>query len=158
MLVLVRAMIYATLFISAFLVYVPAGILAGAGLATRPPIGVVQAAGAVVTAAGSLLIVWCVLTFAFVGEGTPAPFDPPRQLVVRGPYRLVRNPMYIGAGLALGGAALAYESGRLAAYAALLLGILHVFVRLYEEPVLRRTFGAEYDAYCTRVARWWPRW
>ena len=99
----------------------------------------------------------CILTFVFVGRGTPAPFDPPRQLVARGPYAFVRNPMYLGAAAALLGAALYYRSPALAAYAIAFLIATHLFVRLYEEPTLRRTFGDEYESYCRRVGRWWPR-
>ncbi len=65
--------------------------------------------------------------------------------------------MYLGAGLALGAAALFYQSTALLGYTGLFLAVAHLFVLLYEEPALQRTFGAEYDAYCRRVARWWPR-
>ena len=65
--------------------------------------------------------------------------------------------MYLGAGLALTGAALFYQSVRLLSYAAAFLAVTHVFVVLYEEPTLRRTFDADYQAYCRRVARWWPK-
>ena len=109
-----------------------------------------------VCAGGALLAVWCVATFAIVGRGTPASFDPPRRLVMRGPYRVVRNPMYVGAVLALAGAALYYESGRLVGYAALFLLATHLFVAWYEEPTLDGTFGQEYEAYSRRVRRWWP--
>lgn len=118
--------------------------------------GVPQIAGMVLGAAGAALALWCILTFAFVGRGTPAPFDPPRRLVVRGPYRVVRNPMYIGAGLALAGAALFYHSGPLLGYTGLFFLITHLFVVWYEEPALRRIFGGEYEAYFRRVRRWWP--
>ena len=64
-----------------------------------------QVAGMVIGAAGGMVALWCVLTFAVIGRGTPAPFAPPRRLVTRGPYRFVRNPMYIGIGLILAGAA-----------------------------------------------------
>jgi len=67
-----------------------------------------EVAGILVGVAGGPLALWCILAFATVGKGTPAPFDPPRHLVVAGPYRYVRNPMYIGAGLALAGAAIFY--------------------------------------------------
>ncbi len=66
--------------------------------------------------------------------GTPAPFDPPRQLVVAGPYRMVRNPMYLGAALALAGAALFYRSWALLLYCAAFLLITHLFVVGYENP------------------------
>jgi protein-S-isoprenylcysteine O-methyltransferase Ste14 len=78
-------------------------------------------------------------------------------LVVVGPYRLVRNPMYLGAGLALAGAALFYESWALLGYCAAFAFVTHLFVVVYEEPTLRATFGAPYVGYCERVGRWWPR-
>jgi len=92
----------------------------------------------------------------FIGKGTPAPFDPPRKLVIRGPYRFVRNPMYIGAGMTLAGAALFYESLSIFIYTCLFFLITHLFVVLYEEPTLRRTFGDEYETYFHRVRRWMP--
>ena len=64
--------------------------------------------------------------------------------------------MYAGAGLALAGAALSYQSIALLGYAAVFLVVMHAFVVLYEEPTLRRMFGKEYEAYCRQVGRWWP--
>jgi protein-S-isoprenylcysteine O-methyltransferase Ste14 len=116
-----------------------------------------QVLGVMVVALGVGLALWCVLVFAVVGRGTPFPFDPPRRLVVRGPYRFVRNPMAIGVGSAIAGAALFYESWGLAAVVVAFFLIIHLFVVLYEEPTLRRTFGDEYAAYCDAVRRWWPR-
>jgi protein-S-isoprenylcysteine O-methyltransferase Ste14 len=106
---------------------------------------------------GGALAVWCIVTFAFAGKGTPAPFDPPRKLVVAGPYRFVRNPMYLGAALALGGAAVVYRSPPLLGYVALFLLAAHLFVVGYEEPKLARLFGEQYGAYRARVRRWLPR-
>jgi protein-S-isoprenylcysteine O-methyltransferase Ste14 len=132
-------------------------VLARAGITGPPAGGPLWIAGIAIAAAGAALALWCVLTFAFVGKGTPAPFDPPRRLVVRGPYRHVRNPMYSGAGTALAGAALCYQSLALFGYTGLFLLITHLFVLWYEEPTLRRLFGAEYESYCLHVSRWWPR-
>jgi protein-S-isoprenylcysteine O-methyltransferase Ste14 len=70
----------------------------------------------------------------------------------------VRNPMYIGAGLGLAGAAISYESISIAIYTALFLITAHLFVIFYEEPTLQRMFGSEYEAYCASVRRWWPGW
>jgi protein-S-isoprenylcysteine O-methyltransferase Ste14 len=154
--VLARALTYATLFVSVLLVFLPGWILTASGIVQPAEIGAPQIAGMLVGVAGAALALACILTFVFVGKGTPAPFDPPRVLVVRGPYRVVRNPMYIGAGLALMGAALFYQSRALMAYLGLFLLMTHVFVVLYEEPTLRRMFGKDYDAYCRRTARWWP--
>jgi protein-S-isoprenylcysteine O-methyltransferase Ste14 len=154
--VLARAVTYAALFIGFVLVFLPARILSSAGIIRPSPAGVWQVAGMAVGAAGAILAVTCVLTLAVVGRGTPAPFDPPRRLVVRGPYRRLRNPMYVGAGLALAGAALYYQSIALSAYTAVFLLAMHVLVVLYEEPTLLRSFGNEYEAYCRQAGRWWP--
>jgi protein-S-isoprenylcysteine O-methyltransferase Ste14 len=157
MIVLARAITYAALFIGLVLVFLPAQVVSWSGVTPPPARGLPQVAGLVIGAVGGLTALWCVVTFAIAGRGTPAPFDPPRLLVTQGPYRVVRNPMYIGAAAALTGAALYYESGPLFGYTALFLLATHLFVVWYEEPVLRRTFGQDYAMYCERVRRWWPR-
>jgi protein-S-isoprenylcysteine O-methyltransferase Ste14 len=157
MFVLLRAITYATLFVGLVLVLVPERILAMAGITRAVTSGPMAIFGLVLTAAGALLALWCVLTFVFQGKGTPAPFDPPRRLVVSGPYRYLRNPMYLGAALALAGAALLYRSVSLLAYAVLFLGASHLFVLGFEEPTLARLFEDEYRAYQARVNRWLPR-
>ena len=156
MFVLVRAITYAALFIGLVLVFVPARLLSWSGIGRPAAIEVPQLAGMIIGAAGAAVALWCIFTFAFIGRGTPAPFDPPRRLVNRGPYRFVRNPMYIGAGLALASAALFYKSLPLLGYTGLFFLTTHLFVVLYEESTLRRTFGQEYEAYCRQVRRWWP--
>jgi protein-S-isoprenylcysteine O-methyltransferase Ste14 len=156
MFVFARAATYSTLFIGLLLVFLPDRILVSTGIIQPAAIGAWQVVGMCLGASGTALALTCILTFVFVGRGTPAPFDPPRRLVVRGPYRLIRNPMYVGAGLALAGAALFYQSIPLLGYAGLFLVIAHLFVVLYEEPALRRTFARDYAAYCQRVGRWWP--
>jgi len=104
------------------------------------------------------LVLWCLVTFAFVGKGTAAPFDPPRKLVIDGPYRYVRNPIYIGAIIAVLGAAMILWSGWLALYALVVLIVTHLLVTLYEEPHLRRVFGQPYEDYLGTVHRWIPTW
>jgi len=156
MFVVIRAVTYATLFTGLLLIYVPARLLSWSGIVRPAAIDVPQVAGMVVAAAGAALALWCVIAFASIGRGTPAPFDPPRRLVIQGPYHFVRNPMYVGAGVALAGAGLFYESLPLMGYSAFFLLAAHLFVVWYEEPTLRRTFGQEYEAYCRQVRRWWP--
>jgi len=155
--VLARAVTYSVLFIGLFLVFLPGRILSSTGIVQPVALGAWQVAGILVGASGAAIAVMCILTFVFAGRGTPAPFDPPRRLVADGPYRIVRNPMYVGAALALGGAALFYQSTRLLGYAGLFLLVTHLFVVLYEEPTLRLTFEQDYEAYCRRVGRWWPK-
>jgi protein-S-isoprenylcysteine O-methyltransferase Ste14 len=108
--------------------------------------------------AGGVLYAWCAWNFAVVGRGTPAPIDAPKKLVRHGPYRYVRNPMYLAVLAVILGWAVLFESTVVLGYA---LGVglcCHLFVVLYEEPHLRRVFGAEYENYCLRVGRWLPKW
>jgi protein-S-isoprenylcysteine O-methyltransferase Ste14 len=156
MFVFVRSVVYASLFVGLFLIYVPSRFLSWSGIVSPASIGVQQATGLVIGTVGAAVALCCVFTFASIGKGTPAPFDPPRRLVIQGPYRYLRNPMYVGAGLALAGAALYFESWPLLGYTGFLFLMTHLFVLWYEEPTLRRTFGQEYDTYCRQVRRWWP--
>jgi protein-S-isoprenylcysteine O-methyltransferase Ste14 len=156
MFLLVRTVTYAALFIGLVLLYVPARLLAWSGIVRPAAIEVPQVVGIVFGVVGATIALWCVFSFAFIGRGTPAPFDPPRRLVIQGPYRFVRNPMYIGAILALASAALFYESLALLVFCGLFFITTHFFVVWYEEPALRRVFGSEYEAYCRHVRRWRP--
>lgn len=110
MFIVARAVTYAALLVGLVPVFLPARVLSSSGILRPTAIGIWQAAGMLLGTAGAALALWCIITFVFVGRGTPAPSDPPRRLVVQGPYRFVRNPMYIGAGFALAGAALFYQS------------------------------------------------
>jgi protein-S-isoprenylcysteine O-methyltransferase Ste14 len=135
----------------------PEQILKETGIIEPETFAAGQYTGIIIALAGAIVAVWCVLAFVFSGSGTPAPFDPPRRLVIRGPYRYVRNPMYIGAILVLGGAAFFYQSPALFFYTLLFWAIAHLFVIYYEEPVLMRKFGPEYLAYQQKVKRWRPK-
>ena len=156
MFIFVRAIIYSALFIGFVLIYAPARVLSWSGIARPAAIEGPQVVGILIGTAGAVVALWCILAFASLGRGTPMPLDPPRRLVITGPYRFVRNPMYIGAALALVGAALVYESLPLLGYAGFFLIATHLFVVWHEEPTLRRTFGPDYEAYCGCVRRWWP--
>jgi protein-S-isoprenylcysteine O-methyltransferase Ste14 len=114
-------------------------------------------AGAALVLAGAAVLLPSILRFAVEGLGTPAPVAPTRHLVVGGAYRYVRNPMYLAVLATIVGQALWLGRPVLLGYAAAFLATVAAFVRLYEEPVLRRTFGAEYEAYARAVPRWWPR-
>ena len=158
MLTLLRAITYATLFVAFFLVILPRGVLTASGYKWSGSPVWSELTGFTLLIFGLVLVVWCLVTFAFVGKGTAAPFDPPRQLVVVGPYRFVRNPIYIGAVVAMLGAALVLWSWWLILYALVVLSVTHVLVILYEEPHLRRVFGQPYEDYLRTVHRWIPRW
>jgi protein-S-isoprenylcysteine O-methyltransferase Ste14 len=103
------------------------------------------------------MMVWCFLDFTFRGRGTPAPTDPPKELVAAGLYRFVRNPMYVSGILALAGWAFWSPSLPLILAPFLFFAATHTFVTLYEEPTLRVKFGSAYEEYLKRVPRWIPR-
>jgi protein-S-isoprenylcysteine O-methyltransferase Ste14 len=119
--------------------------------------GWTPALGIALMAAGGTLAFACVATFVARGEGTPAPFDPPRKFVAVGPYRFVRNPMYIGGFIVLLGFGLYEQSLAILLFTLPWLLLAHLFVILYEEPHLRHLFGTPYEVYCRSVRRWLPR-
>jgi len=119
--------------------------------------GWTRALGIAVMVVGGAIALACVATFVVHGEGTPAPMDPPRKFVAVGPYKFVRNPMYIGGFLVLAGFGLFEQSPAILLFTLPWLLLAHLFVILYEEPHLRATFGTPYDAYCRSVHRWLPQ-
>jgi protein-S-isoprenylcysteine O-methyltransferase Ste14 len=151
---LFKTLIFTVLVPGTVVIVVPRWFLGGAFRFTG---GVGGAAGASIFCIGLALYLRCAWDFATVGRGTPAIVDPPRELVVTGLYRYLRNPMYLGVlFMAFGEAALS-GSLRLLRYSILLLAVFHVFVVLYEEPNLRARFGDSYLRYCAGVRRWLPR-
>src|SRR5437667_9692748 len=100
MFVLVRAVTYAAIFIAFVLVYLPSRFLSWSGVVEPATTGAPQVAGMIMVTIGTAIAFWCVLTFVFIGKGTPAPFDPPRKHLGKGPSRFVLNPGYAGVGLA----------------------------------------------------------
>jgi len=106
---------------------------------------------------GIATLIWCFWDFLIKGKGTPAPIDPPRELVVSGLYNYVRNPMYVGVFLVIIGHFLWFGYWYMLAYAALVFMAFNTFVLLYEEPTLKKNFGAAYEDYLRKVPRWIPR-
>lgn len=106
---------------------------------------------------GTIALLWCIGDFARVGKGTLAPVDSPRFVVRSGLYRFVRNPMYLAVLTVLVGEALLFGSVRLVAWEGTVALAFQLFVVTYEEPTLRRRFGADFETYCRHVHRWLPR-
>src|SRR5215475_515250 len=109
-----------------------------------------------VIAAGAALYAWCVWNFAAVGDGTPGLWDAPRRVVATGPYRWVRNPIYLAALLVVLGEAWLFMSPPLLEYAGAMGVFFHLFVTGHEEPALSRRFGTAYLDYLRTVPRWIP--
>jgi protein-S-isoprenylcysteine O-methyltransferase Ste14 len=130
------------------------------GWSLSPPFlgtALTRIAGVLLIAAATPLFVSFASRFVVEGHGTPAPVAPTKHLVVGGPFRWTRNPGYIAVVGLLVGQALLFGSPAVLVYAAAVALAFHVFVVFYEEPTLRRTFGAEFEAYCRAVPRWIPR-
>ena len=121
-----------------------------------PTYGIVRGIGVVLIAAGLAMLIESFVRFAVEGRGTPAPPAPTEQLVVRGAYRYVRNPMYVAVAAIILGQVLLFANWLLLIYAALVVLAFHLFVVFYEEPTLARTYGAAYDKYRAAVPRWFP--
>jgi protein-S-isoprenylcysteine O-methyltransferase Ste14 len=113
--------------------------------------------GVLLIVAGVPVLLDSFARFALTGLGTPAPVFPTRHLVVSGLYRYVRNPMYLAVAAVILGQGLLFGDLRVLEYGVLVWTAFHLFVLFYEEPVLRRSFGAEYENFCTHVSRWVPR-
>jgi len=126
--------------------------------ADRPAASGLALAGALaLLALGAAIYAWCVWDFATFGRGTPAPIDAPKDLVVRGLYRYGRNPMYVGVLCVILGWAALFRSPALVFYALIVGSCFHLFTVFYEERHLAAEFGAQYEAYCSKVPRWLPR-
>ena len=113
--------------------------------------------GGMVTFFGAVVLLDSFARFALQGRGTPAPIYPTATLVVSGAYRYVRNPMYLAVASLIAGQGLLIGYLPLLIYALAFGGVTHLFVLVYEEPTLRSTYGAQYEAYAAEVRRWLPR-
>jgi protein-S-isoprenylcysteine O-methyltransferase Ste14 len=116
-----------------------------------------SAFGLTLLAIGLVLVAWTIRLFSTVGDGTIAPWDPTRKLVVMGPYRHVRNPMISGVAFVLAGEAVLLGSPPLALWFAAVVVVNAVYLPLVEEPGLRSRFGEDYEIYAANVPRWLPR-
>ena len=119
------------------------------------PVGI-RILGVIFMGLGGTLALTCAGTFVTWGRGTPAPFDAPRNFVAIGPYRFVRNPMYIGALTVLVGFGLYEHSVSILLLCLVVFTLVHLFVVVYEEPGLKARFGVTYSEYCAGVRRWIP--
>ena len=151
---LLKTLLFTILVPGTVAVLVPWWLLRGEGILQGAWRG---AAGGLLIACGAAAYLRCAWDFAMRGGGTPAPVDPPRTLVIAGLYRYVRNPIYLGVLGVLIGEALLFRASVLLGYAGAFFLACHLFVTMYEEPTLRRKFGAAHERYCESVPRWFPR-
>ena len=142
-------------------IVIPRWIIRGYGLVTEWPTEATlvlgRIAGGACLLAGLTLFLWCLYLFAARGKGTLAPWDPPKHLVVAGPYRYVRNPMISGVLLILTGEALFHGSISLGLWMLTFFLFNQIHFLIYEEPNLESRFGEAYRVYKSQVPRWIPR-
>jgi len=126
-------------------------------LSESPGQAAFQLVGLAILAVGLILFLASLRLFASEGKGTLAPWDPPRTLVLRGPYRIVRNPMISGVIFILFGEAFCLLSPPHGVWAAAFLTLNLLYIPLMEEPQLERRFGESYREYRRHVRRFLPR-
>ena len=149
-----KSLLYLIIEAGLFALYIPlARLRSGPRLET----GVVSWLAIPLWLIGSLVVLSCFWDFTFKGRGTPVPSDPPRELVVTGFYHYVRNPIYVAVLLIFLGHFLWFGYWALLTYTVMAFIGVHVFVVLYEEPTLKRKFGAAYEEYLNHVPRWIPK-
>lgn len=119
--------------------------------------GWLQGTGAALALLGAMVFLHSVWVFAVRGQGTPSHFDPPKKLTKRGPYKWVRNPMYLAFAALVAGEVLFFRSWHIGVYFVCLVCVLHLVVVLHEERELRFRLGAVYEDYKREVPRWLPR-
>jgi protein-S-isoprenylcysteine O-methyltransferase Ste14 len=113
--------------------------------------------GYVVLLLGLGILFKCIRDFYVAGKGTLAPWAPPEQIVRIGFYRFVRNPMYVGIIISIGGLGISLGSPLLGAYLLLLMTVFHINLNFVEEPRLAKKFNAAWSLYAQKVPRWFPR-
>jgi protein-S-isoprenylcysteine O-methyltransferase Ste14 len=150
----VRSLLYVILLPGTVAGYVPLLILRSSHEAISPGLSVGSLLAACLTLVGACVLLRCVWDFFHVGRGTLAPFDAPTRLVITGLYRFTRNPMYNGVLAVIIGEAWLFRNIALLKYAGLVFVMFHLWVIVYEEPVLQSQFGESFRAYRRAVPRW----
>jgi protein-S-isoprenylcysteine O-methyltransferase Ste14 len=151
---LIRSIFFTFLFPGSVTVLIPYFILLGK--APDLELGPIHFAGVLLIAIGAFGLLWCIWQFFAEGRGTLAPVDSPKELVVHGLYRVVRNPMYVSVALVLLGESIFFASFGILIEAAVFFCVTHLFIVFYEEPYLKKQFGTSYEAYQRTTRRWIP--
>ena len=151
-----RSLFFAIVVPGTVAVLIPYLIVSRGGAGIARPWTPLHFLSLVVMIVGAAVLVRCIWDFAAKGRGTLAPIDPPKQLVVQGLYRYVRNPMYLGVLILLLGETAFFRSSALLQYTLAWFIVVNLFVVLYEEPSLRHRFGESYERDLRSVHRWLP--
>lgn len=153
---LLRSIFFTFLLPGTVTVLIPYYILNAKEGADAP--GPVRYLGVPLILMGAAGLLWSIWQFFAEGRGTLAPVDPPKELVIHGLYCVVRNPMYVSVAAILLGEAIFFASWGILVEATIFFLVTHLFILFYEEPFLRKQFGASYENYTRTVGRWIPRW
>lgn len=140
-----------------FLMLIPFKILTSPTHVNLFELGTIRYFGMLPIAIGAITYFSCSYAFVFSGKGTPIHSAPPKQIVIKGLYRYVRNPMYMAGFLVLAGETLLFQSKGLFIYLLIMFGLINISLLASEEPGLRKRFGEPYKQYCKSVGRWIPR-
>lgn len=150
----IKVILFTLLVPGTVILYFPCSLVTGSGGSLQSINPAMAILAGIFILIGAAIYLRCAWDFAVEGLGTPAPIDPPRNLVVTGLYRRTRNPMYQGVILLLLAENLLFPDAGLLTYVLSIAVVFHTFVVLHEEPALRRRFGDSYVEYCNRVPRW----
>lgn len=154
----IKVIIFTILVPGTVTVLIPFGLLLLENKPLPTSVGLYEIIGLTLMSVGVSIYIWCTWDFVAKGQGTPAPIEPPKKLVLKSLYRISRNPMYVGILSILIGESFLLRSFIFAAYATVVFICFHFFILFYEEPTLRKQFGEEYIRYCKRAPRWLIRW
>ena len=154
---LIRTLIFVVLVGGTTMVLIPVYLLSSFSSQTNVEIGFLRYFGFLPFLLGIIIISWCVRDFIYKGKGTPAPYDPPKQLVVNGLFRFMRNPIITGGIMILVGESILMESAAIACWALIFFIGNHIYFIFWEEPGLIKRVGEDYEIYMKNVPRWFPR-
>lgn len=113
--------------------------------------------GWLIAVIGSALFVYTVFLFKMIGQGTLAPWEPTKKLIVEGPYRYCRNPMITGVLFMITGEGMMLYSTGILALAVGFFIINTLYFIFVEERSMMQRFGSDYLKYKKHVPRWIPR-
>ncbi len=138
-------------------VIIPSLILYLSNYSYKMPNKVFLIIGIILFILGLFLAIWTMVLFNNIGKGTPAPWNPPKNLVIEGPYCYVRNPMIIGILLILTSEYFLLNSIQILWWVILFFIINNIHFRIFEEKQLEKNFGEDYIKYKKNVPMWLPR-
>lgn len=106
---------------------------------------------------GALLAVWATVVLHINKKASVSPFSKPEKVIAKGPFSIVRHPMMWSINLVIIGQIFVYGAPLLLVWFGMWLRFAYLYIARYEEPYLISIFGKEYEVYCQKVPRWFPK-